>query len=139
MGKGKENGIQAPAVRAPSTAAFIILLVTLWALNLADIFQTLYLKESGFLQQEANYFIDYFLKEGRLPFFGAKFFALLLISLILFRGWFDKSGLTFLGRHYDRDKARGSIQFLLSIGVLYYTAIVFFPFLAMFISGMFTE
>ncbi len=124
---------------APSTGKFWLLLVVLWALNLADIFQTLYLKESGFLAEEANQYVDFFLKEGRPEFIGFKILALMLISLILARGWYDKRGMRIFSSYYPRDKARSSIQFLLSVGVFYYVVIVVFPFIAMFIAGMFTE
>jgi hypothetical protein len=127
---------QSPTV--PSTGIFWMLLITLWALNFADTMQTLYLNETGFLAQEANLFMDFFLKEGRLSLFGAKILALLLVSLILGRGWFDLNGITMQGRRYTQDQVRRAISFLLSAGVIYYILIVVFPFIAMFISGFFT-
>ncbi len=117
---------------------FVLLLFLLWVLNLADIFQTLYLKESGFLEQEANFFIDVFLREGRGPFIGAKVMALILITLILVRGWIRPMGMMFLGKEQTQEQVKISIIFLLSAGVVFYTIIVFFPFLAMLISGSFT-
>jgi len=125
-------------VKVPGTGTFWILLLTLWALNLADIFQTLYLKESGFLAQEANLFIDFFLREGAWQFFGAKVLALVLVTLILSRGWFDATGIKFQGTQYSQLQVRKAISFLLSVGVLYYVVIVVFPFIAMLISGFFT-
>jgi len=139
--------MQEPSVEAkisacdtgPGVGAFALLLITLWALNLADIFQTLYLKESGLLAQEANFFIDFFLKEGRLPFIGAKILALILITLILVRGWNSKDGIKMRGANYDMIQVRRAIYFLLSAGVFYYTVIVVFPFVAMLLAGAFTE
>jgi len=124
---------------APSTGAFLILLVTLWALNLADIFQTLYLKEVGLLASEANIFIDFFLKGGRGYFFLAKLLALVLISLILVRGWLDRGGIKMYGTTFSQADVRKAIHFLLSAGVVYYTVIVIFPFIAMLLSGFFTS
>ena len=127
------------AGRMPATASFMILLITLWALNLADIFQTVYLKESGFLAQEANYFVDFFLREGRAVFFFAKVLALILITSMLCRGWFDKHGLKLGTIFYPPDQVRKSIHLLLVSGVIYYTLIVGFPFFAMLIAGMFAS
>ena len=125
--------------RVPSTATFILLLLTLWALNLTDVFQTLFLKESGFLAAEANMFVDFFLKGGRAPFFLSKVLALILITSILARGWFDKRGIRLNNYHYDRDKVRASIHFLLVAGVIYYILIVAFPFIVLALSGLFSS
>ena len=115
-----------------------ILLITLWALNLADLFQTVYLKETGFLAKEANYFVDFFLKSGHLQFFLAKILALVLITSILLRGWFDRRGIKLGANRYTREQVRSSLQFLLIAGIIYYVLIVGFPFFAMAISGLFT-
>ena len=133
------KGIVKPPLRVPTTGAFITLLITIWALNLADIYQTLYLKESGFLAEEANWFIDFFLKEGRAPFFLAKLLALILITSILIRGWIDQRGIKLFNIQYDQAQARAAIYFLLGAGAVYYIFIVGFPFVAMLISGMFTH
>ena len=125
--------------RGPSTGSFVILLVTLWALNLADMFQTLYLKSSGLLAEEANAFINFFLREGHVYFIGAKVLAMFLISLILVRGWNSKTGLIIFRDRYDLMSARKAINFLLSAGVIYYILIVIFPFIAMYVSGSFTR
>jgi len=122
---------------AAPTGTFFILLITLWALNVADIFQTLYLKYSGLLAEEANYFIDFFLKKGGAPFFWAKVLALLLVTSILCRGWFDRKGIVFGSTHYSREQGRRSILMLLIAGVIYYTLIVIFPFIALVMSGLF--
>jgi len=122
----------------PSTGSFIILIIVLWALNLADIFQTLYLKNSELLEQEANWFINYFLQSGPRAFIGAKVLALVLITLILVRGWFDKKGLQLYGKFYEQVQVRCTLHFLLLAGVLYYTIIVIFPFVGMFLAGYFT-
>jgi hypothetical protein len=127
-----------PSAHVPTTGAFVILLLTLWSLNLADLFQTVFLKESGFLAQEANFFVDFFLREGRAAFFLSKVLALVLISSILIRGWFDKRGVLLGNYRYDRDKVRSSIHFLLVAGVIYYIVIVAFPFIALALSGLFT-
>lgn len=128
-----------PKRQGPTTGAFFILLITLWALNLADIFQTLFLKHSGLLAVEANYFINFFLAKGVAPFFWAKMLAMILVTLMLFRGWFDKDGITFGSAHYEPTQVRGAIYFLLVSVVIYYTLIVGFPFFAMLLSGMFTS
>ena len=130
--------LKLPPGRIPATSTFIILLVLLWALNLADIFQTLYLKETEILAMEANYFIDFFLREGRGPFIGAKLLALVLITSFLFRGWFDKRGCTVLGYCYELPLLRRAIVLLLISGTIYYIIIVAFPFFAMLISGYLT-
>jgi hypothetical protein len=138
MTTGNNKGeIHIPSGRVPTTGTFIVLLVTLWALNLADTFQTLYLKESGFLAKEANYFIDYFLSEGRAEFLGAKILALILVSSILGRGWFDRRGCTLGGHCWELPLVRRAIILLLSAGVIYYIIIVAFPFFALTISGLF--
>jgi len=127
------------AGRGPSTGSFVILLITLWALNLADIFQTLYLKDSGLLAEEANAFINFFLREGHIYFIGAKILAMVLISLMLIRGWNSKTGFIIFRERYDLMSARKAINFLLSAGVIYYVLIVIFPFIAMYLSGAFTR
>lgn len=137
--KKKDTDIVKPPFRVPGTGAFIILLITLWALNLADIYQTLYLKQSGLLAEEANWFIDFFLKEGRTPFFLAKILALILITSIVIRGWIDQKGIRLLNIQYTQGQARAAIYFLLSAGVIYYIFIVGFPFAAMLVSGLFTD
>ncbi len=135
---GNSKNIKSKSLQKPLTGTFIILLITLWALNLADTFQTLYLKESGQLASEANWFINFFLEKGRLPFFGAKVIALIFITVILFRGWMDKRGIKFYGGTYTLEQVRRAILFLLSAGVFYYIVIVSFPFLIMLIGGAFT-
>ncbi len=125
--------------RIPTTGSFWVLIITLWALNLADTYQTLYLKSTGFLAQEANYFIDFFLREGVWQFVFAKVLALILVTSIIARGWFDRKGISFFRVEYSRDQARAAIHFLLTAGVIYYIFIVGFPFAAMLLSGMFTE
>ena len=139
MGDNRETEQADVQSSGPPTGTFILLLVVLWALNLADIFQTLYLKETGLLEQEANFFIDFFLKEGRAPFIGAKVLALILITLMLVRGWNSTTGITMRGGNYNPTQVRQAIYFLLSAGVFYYTLIVVFPFLAMLIAGVFTD
>lgn len=123
--------------RKPSTAVFIILLLTLWGLNLADTFQTLYLVANSMLQQEANYFINYFLEKGPATLFIVKVLAMILISSMLIRGWADSRGVKVLGIHYTREQVRMAIQVMLTAGNIYYCLIVFFPFFALWISGSF--
>ena len=130
--------LKLPPGRNPATSTFIILLVVLWALNLADIFQTLYFKEAELLAMEANYFIDFFLKEGRGPFIWAKLLALILITSFLCRGWFDKRGCVVLGHSYEPPLLKRAIMLLLTAGTIYYIIIVGFPFFAMLISGFLT-
>lgn len=132
--KNINNGAKASY---PTTGMFIILLITLWALNLADTFQTIFLKESGHLAQEANYFIDFFLSKSTLAFIAAKILALILISSVLIRGWIDKKGIKLGAAHYPREAVRNSIYFMLVAGVIYYTIIVIFPFTALLLSGSF--
>jgi len=124
--------------KVPSTASFVVLLVTLWALNLADTYQTLYLKESGFLAREANVFIDFFLKEGRWEFLLAKVLALMLVTSILIRGWNHGEGIRLFRIEFSREQARAAMHFLLMAGVTYYIFIVGFPFIALLLSGAFT-
>ena len=124
--------------KPPSAGSFWLLIVTLWALNLADIYQTIGLKEAGFLGLEANYFVDFFLRQGNAPFFFAKLLALILITSILVRGWFDSDGIRFLKAKYTQEQVQGAISFLLIAGVCYYVVIVGFPFIALLASGMFT-
>jgi hypothetical protein len=124
---------------APSTTTFVILLITLWALNFADIFQTLYLKQSGMLASEANYFVDFFLKEGGAPFFWAKCLALVLVTSILIRGWVDRKGISVGSMRFTPESGKKAIQFLLLAGVFYYSIIVIFPFIALVMSGLFSS
>jgi len=139
MGDNQESEQADVKSSGPSTGTFIVLLVVLWALNFADIFQTLYLKETGLLEQEANFFINFFLKEGRAPFIGAKVLALILITLMLVRGWNSTTGIRTRGVNYNPTQVRQAINFLLSAGVFYYTLIVVFPFIAMLLAGVFTD
>jgi hypothetical protein len=124
---------------APSTGTFVILLITLWALNFADIFQTLYLKQSGMLALEANYFVDFFLRKGGAPFFWAKVLALVLVTSMLIRGWIDRKGISVGNLQFTPESGRRAIQLLLIAGVLYYTLIVVFPFIALAMSGLFAS
>lgn len=133
----EESGRKDINIAQPPTGTFIALLITLWALNFADIFQTLYLKESGFLAQEANNFIAFFLNSGVVQFFGAKVLALILVTSVLSRGWFDRRGMKFGGKHYSPLNVRQSISVLLVGGVIYYTLIVLLPFILLSISGLF--
>jgi hypothetical protein len=135
-----ENSVDSPTKphRGPTTGSFVILLVTLWALNLADIFQTLYLQASGMLAQEANYVMGFFLHGGPLRFLLAKVFALILITSILSRGWSDRRGIKMGGAHYSLSQVRASIYLLLAAGVVYFTLIVVLPFIVLVLSGLFT-
>jgi hypothetical protein len=126
------------ATGKPSTAVFIILLITLWGLNLADTFQTIYLATSGMLQQEANYFINFFLLKGPATLFLVKILALILITSMLIRAWVDKRGLKIFGIQYTLNQVRATVQFMLTAGAIYYILIVFFPFFALWISGSFS-
>ena len=123
--------------RKPTTGTFAILLVTLWALNIADTFQTIFLKVSGFLAHEANYFIDFFLSEGHLQFFSAKILALILVTSVLVRGWRDRRGLNMGSSHYNQEQVQRTIALLLMAGVIYYIIIVVLPFVALTLSGLF--
>lgn len=125
------------ARRYPTTGTFVVLLITLWALNIADTFQTLFLKTSGFLAQEANYFIDFFLTEGHLQFFSAKILALILVTSVLARGWRDRRGLNIGSSHYNQGQVQRTIALLLMAGVIYYIIIVALPFVALTLSGLF--
>ena len=137
MNRQTEKSGDSAASREPTFAVFLVLLVTLWALNLADVFQTLYLKGSGFLATEANSVIDLFLNKGAVPFFLAKVLAMVLVTSMLLRGWFDKTGFKFLGVYYPPDQVRRFIIFLLMAGVIYYVIIVFLPFAALSLTGLF--
>jgi hypothetical protein len=121
----------------PSTPVFLIQLVTLWGLNLADTFQTMYLSASGMLSQEANLFINFFLLKGPAILLIVKVLALILISSMLIRGWYDFRGIKVLSAQYSRDQVRAAIQFMLTVGIIYYVIIVAFPFIALFVSGSF--
>lgn len=123
--------------RAPSTAVFVILLITLWGLNLADAFQTIYFATNGMLAQEVNYFIDFFLKKGTGIFLDIKVLAMILISIMLIRGWNDKTGIKVLRTQYSRDDVRSSMLLMLTVGNIFYIIVVSFPFVALFSSGSF--
>lgn len=123
--------------RVPSTAAFVILLVTLWGLNLADAFQTIYLATSGMLAQEANYFIDFFLKKGPVFVLIIKVLAMIFITTMLIRGWNDKQGIKVFRTQYSRDNVRNSMLLMLTVGNIFYVVVVIFPFIALVASGSF--
>jgi len=131
------NAPPVPTGRIPSTGTFIVLLIVLWVLNFADIFQTLYLKESGFLAKEANLFINFFLEKGHVEFLLAKILALVLITSILIRGWADRKGCVIGGYCWKPHILKRAIILLLNAGVIYYILIVAFPFFAMTLSGLF--
>lgn len=123
--------------RVPSTATFVILLITLWGLNLADAFQTIYFETNGMLAQEVNYFIDFFLKKGTGIFLGIKILAMILITIMLIRGWNDKTGIKVFRTQYSRDNVRSSMLLMLTVGNIFYVIVVSFPFVALFASGSF--
>jgi hypothetical protein len=120
-----------------STSTFFILVVTLWCLNIADLSQTLYLKHAGLLGEEVNKFIQLFLDESSRAFIAAKLLALILITSILLRGWFDQSGVKTYGVKYSMEQVRRTINLMLTTGVIYYVLIVGFPFIGMLMSGYF--
>ena len=123
--------------KKPSTGVFLIQLVTLWCLNLADTFQTSYLAANSMLEHEVNYMIRYVLLKGTLSLFLVKVLALILISSMLIRGWMDIRGVQILDARYSRDQVRAAIQVMLTFGIIYYVVIVVFPFLALLVSGSF--
>jgi hypothetical protein len=123
--------------RVPSTAAFVILLITLWALNLADAFQTIYFATNDMLAQEANFFIDFFLKKGPGFVLIIKILAMIFITIMLIRGWNDKKGIKVFRIQYSRDDVRNSILVMLTAGIIFYIVVVIFPFVALFASGSF--
>ncbi|HEX9744016.1 MAG TPA: DUF5658 family protein [bacterium] len=133
----KEKNPEMPVEgHVPPFKNFVVLLASLWALNLADTFQTLFLKDSGFLHKEANFFIDFFLTKGSVQFISAKVLAMVVVSIILVRGWRDKDGFSFLGTRYNSVQVKKSIYFLLTAGVIYYILIVIFPFIVLSLTGL---
>ncbi len=123
--------------RVPSTAAFVILLITLWGLNLADAFQTIYLATSEMLAQEANFFIEFFLNKGPVFVLIIKILAMIFITTMLIRGWNDKQGIKVFRIQYSRDDVRNSILLMLTAGIIFYIVVVIFPFIALVASGSF--
>jgi uncharacterized membrane protein len=97
----------------------------------------MYLSSSGMLSQEANWFINFFLLKGPAVLLLVKVLALILISSMLIRGWNDCRGIKVLDAQYNRDQVRAAIQFMLTIGIIYYVIIVAFPFVALLVSGSF--
>lgn len=119
----------------PLIGSFYVYLVLLWLLNIADILQTLMLKRGGNLRKEFNVFINYFLEEDEGLFIFAKLSALLFITLMLLRGYYDHKGTTIGGVYYSPNDMRKAITFLLGAGVAYYLFIVFTPFIVLLINS----
>jgi len=122
-------------INRPLLGSFYIYLILIWLLNIADILQTLMLKQGGHLRREANIFINYFLAEDEWLFIYAKLSALLFITLMLLRGYYDRKGTTIGGTYYGPKDMRRAIIFLLGAGVAYYLVIVLLPFAALLIGS----
>jgi hypothetical protein len=120
----------------PLFGSFFVYLTLIWLLNIADILQTLMLKRGGHLKREANIFINYFLVEDEVLFIVAKCAALLLITCMLLRGYYDKKGTTVGGVYYSPGDMRKAITFLLGAGVTYYLVIVLMPFIVLIIGHL---
>ena len=122
-----------PAYRAyyylakPSRRKFFIYLGLLWILNAADVWQTMALKYGGNLASEANRFIDHFLVKGPLYFVIFKALAVFLVSLILIRGFFSRTGIKVGDSDFSPNQVRTAIQFLLIVAIVYYLFVVYLP------------
>ena len=111
----------------PDRRKFFIYVGLLWILNAADVWQTLQLKRGGNLAGEANELVNYVLTEGPLYFLAFKGLAMFLVTLILIRGYFDRSGFIIGETHFNTHHVRTAIQFLLVIAILYYLLVVYTP------------
>ncbi len=125
-----------PVQRAPAIGTFVVLLAVLWALNLVDTFQTMFLKESGFLAIEANLVMGIFLNKGTATLFIVKVLALILITSMLVRGWFTRREIVLAGTRYGTDQIRRAIILLLTAGAIYYIIIVALPFILLILTGV---
>jgi hypothetical protein len=111
----------------PSWRKFFIYLGLLWILNAADIWQTTALKHSGQLATEANQLIEHILMKGPVYFIGFKILAVILVTLVLIRGYFDINGFSIGDTHFSAEQVRTAIQFLLILAILYYLFVVYLP------------
>ena len=123
-------------INRPVFCSFYIYLILLWLLNVADTIQTLMLKSGGHLKEEANFFINYFLAYDGELFIFAKLSALIFITAMLLRGYYDKHGTTIGGHYYSPDELRRFIVLLLGGGVVYYLIIVLMPFIVLMTGHM---
>lgn len=111
----------------PNLRKFFIYLGLLWILNAADAWQTMALKYGGHLAAEANLLMDHVLAKGPLYFISFKLLAVLLISLVLIRGYLHNNGLKVGNATFDPEQVKTAIMFLLVCAIVYYLAVVFLP------------
>lgn len=118
----------------PFVGAFYLYLALLWLLNIADVIQTLMLSQGGHLKLEANQFMNIFLQMDWRLFIIAKFVPMMLVSVMLIRGYTDNKGTKIGGIEYTHEDVRHAILLLLATGVVYYLIIVLIPFITILIS-----
>ena len=123
------------SLNRPLLSSFFVYLILLWLLNIADIFQTLMLKRGGNLKTEINFFINYFLASDEWIFVLAKLSALLFITAMLLRGYYDRKGTNIGGTYYSPSNMQRAITFLVGAGVVYYLVIVLMPFAVLMIEN----
>lgn len=116
---------------------FYLYLALLWLLNIADIIQTVTLSQGGNLKREANVFMEFFLNHDWRIFIVAKILPLMLVTVMVIRGYYDKKGTKINGRNYTPEEMRKAIVFLLAMGVVYYLIVVFIPFVTILLGFIF--
>lgn len=117
----------------PIVGGFYLYLSLLWLLNIADVIQTLMLSHGGNLKHEVNLFMNVFLEKDWRLFIIAKAVPMMLVTVMVTRGYFDKKGAVVAGHEYSHEDVRKAIVFLLAAGVVYYLIIVLFPFITILI------
>ncbi|MCD6216431.1 hypothetical protein J7L05_01070 [bacterium] len=118
----------------PVIGGFYLYLTLLWLLNIADVIQTLMLSHGGNLKHEVNLYMNVFLEKDWRFFIIAKVVPMLLVTVMVTRGYFDKRGTTVAGHEYSHEDVKKAIVFLLAAGVVYYLIVVLFPFITILIS-----
>ncbi len=118
----------------PVIGGFYLYLSLLWLLNIADVVQTLMLSHGGNLKHEVNLFMNVFLEKDWRLFIIAKVVPMMLVTVMVTRGYFDKRGTTVAGHEYSHEDVKKAIVFLLAAGVVYYLIVVLFPFFTILIS-----
>jgi len=112
---------------SPGWRKFFIYLGLLWILNIIDSWQTLSLKISGQLASEANQYINYLLNKGPVYFISFKMLAIILVTMILVRGYFDSKGIKLGDTFFTTNQVRTAIQFMLILANIYYLFVVYIP------------
>ena len=102
----------------PFIGAFYLYLALLWLLNIADVIQTLMLSQGGHLKLEANQIMNVFLEMDWRVFIIAKFVPMMLISVMLIRGYTDNKGTSIGGIKYTHQDVKRAILLLLASACL---------------------